>query len=84
MVVCRLQRKVADAQESEAALRHSLLLSPAMRGTRIIAGTETRLQELYGDFRHHILPTLILCTFHTLYSDCDFLEEHMMLLEDVS
>lgn len=40
-------RKVADAQESEAALRHSLLLSPAMRGTRIIAGTETRLQELY-------------------------------------
>lgn len=40
-------RKVADAQEAEAALRHSLLLSPAMRGTRIIAGTETRLQELY-------------------------------------
>jgi len=40
-------RKVADAQEAEAALRHSLLLSPAMRGSRIIAGTETRLQELY-------------------------------------
>jgi len=40
-------RKVQDAQESEAALRHSLLLSPAMRGTRTIAGTETRLQELY-------------------------------------
>jgi len=40
-------RKIADAQEAEAALRHSLLLSPAMRGTRIIAGTETRLQELY-------------------------------------
>merc|ERR1711998_487290 len=40
-------RKVQDSQESEAALRHSLLLSPAMRGTRTIAATETRLQELY-------------------------------------
>jgi len=40
-------RKLADAQEAEAALRHSLLLSPAMRGTRAIAASETRLQELY-------------------------------------
>jgi hypothetical protein len=40
-------RKVQDAQEAEAALRHSLLLSPAMRGTRTIAATETRLQELF-------------------------------------
>jgi len=46
-------RKINDAQEAEAALRHSLLLSPAMRrndgvpGSSIIAGKETRLQELY-------------------------------------
>jgi len=39
-------RKIADAQEQEAALRHSLLLSPCMRGTRTIAGTD-RMQELH-------------------------------------
>jgi len=40
-------RKIKDAQEAEVALRHALLLAPAMRGTRTIAATETRLQELY-------------------------------------
>ena len=53
-IIIALQRKINDAQEAEAALRHSLLLSPAMRrndgvpGSSIIAGKETRLQELYG------------------------------------
>merc|ERR1712086_295519 len=35
-----------DGQEAEAALRHSLLLSPAMRSTRTIAALQTRNQEL--------------------------------------
>jgi len=44
---------VKDAQDAEAALRFSLMLSPAMRGNRDphpkprIAAKETRLQELY-------------------------------------
>jgi hypothetical protein len=42
-------RKIADSQDAEAALRHSLLLSPMMRGQQrpTIAASETRLQELY-------------------------------------
>jgi len=39
---------IQDAQEAEAALRHSLLLSPAMRSTRTIASLQTRSQELQG------------------------------------
>jgi len=37
-----------DGSDAEAALRHSLLLSPAMRSTRTIASLQTRNQELQG------------------------------------
>ena len=40
------QTTAQNGQKAEAALRHSLLLSPAMRSTRTIAALQTRNQEL--------------------------------------
>jgi hypothetical protein len=64
-------RKLENAQQAEQALRHSLLLAPAMRGTRTVAAAETRLQELYDH------PALIRDTTKALQRQRD---PHSVLL----
>merc|ERR1712166_920941 len=71
------ERMIADhiRQEAEAALRHSLLLSPAMRSTRTIAALQTQPGARIPSFTNPngILPRTIASAHPDIYTFRDTL-----------